>query len=207
MGSEMCIRDRAKTGEINVSQLVNSHSDIKWGIVGHNDVRKFRNVTNGYVAEQVLSLHCLEKTIRPIICIGESLEVSDKGEEAVRSFLKGQLMMLEQSSFRFLCGIAIVYQPIGSDVLDSNGIPERVLSLKEIQARCSMIRSIVTDLKDDFDGALAGAVSILYGGILGKNALNDIASQPDINGALIEFFGNDPQEFRQTLVELSLIHI
>ena len=69
-------KEGAYTGEVSARML--SDLGCRYAIVGHSERRRYHGETDALVAEKAKRL--LEEGITPILCVGEPLEVREKGE-------------------------------------------------------------------------------------------------------------------------------
>ena len=89
----------AYTGEVSASML--KSYGVEYCIVGHSERREYQKETNEEIHEKIKRL--LENDIKPILCIGETLEQRNNNqvEEVLRVELDSAL------ETKFLCSIAI----------------------------------------------------------------------------------------------------
>src|SRR5438105_9543308 len=75
----------AYTGEIAAGML--KEFSVRYVILGHSERRQFQGETDGLIAQKALAAHAA--ALKPIICVGESLEERESGQTEIR--LEGQL--------------------------------------------------------------------------------------------------------------------
>lgn len=164
----------AYTGEISVPML----KEIGCGycIVGHSERRTLFGETNEDVNLKVKAL-LAEKydPIKPIICVGESLDVRDDGTyiEFVDSQVKAALAGVSESEIK---DCVIAYEPIWAIGTGRTATPEQA---EEV---CRAIRDTVRGLYDDRS---ADDIRILYGGSMNEGNAESLLAQEDIDGGLI----------------------
>ena len=161
----------AYTGE--VSSVFLKELLCKYVVLGHSERREYFAETDAFINEKVLS--CLEANLRPILCIGESLEQRDAGqlEEVCRTQLEGGLANVGENK---IAEIVIAYEPIWAIGTGRTASPEQA------QEAHAFIRSVIADL---YDQAAADRVRIQYGGSMKPNNAAELMSQPDVDGGLV----------------------
>ena len=97
----------AYTGEISCEML--AEAGVKYVIIGHSERRRDNNETDTTVNRKVLA--ALQADLRPIICVGESLEMRDNDVtlDVVRMQVKTALRGVMQDQIR---RVGIAYEPI-----------------------------------------------------------------------------------------------
>ena len=171
----------AYTGEVSAEML---HSiGINYCLVGHSERREYFNESNAVLAEKINL--CLENHVTPLFCCGEPLNIREAGTQ--NSFVEVQL---EESLFHLPAAdiqrIILAYEPIWAI---GTG---KTASSAQAQEMHAHLRSI---LAKKYGEAIAGTVSILYGGsVKGSNA-REIFSQPDVDGGLVGGASLNADEF------------
>ena len=161
----------AYTGEVSCAQL----SDLGAGyvIIGHSERRQYYGETDASVNKKVLAT--LESPLRPIICVGESLDQREIGVtyDLVAMQVKAALYSVSAEQLR---RAIIAYEPIWAIGTGKTATPE------DAQDVCRHIRDVVRAL---YDEESARAVTIQYGGSMNENNAGVLLAQPDIDGGLI----------------------
>jgi triosephosphate isomerase len=135
---------------------------------------------------------CLSKSIVPIFCCGEPLNVREAGmqNEFVEKQLQESLFHLDAEAIQQL---VIAYEPIWAI---GTG---KTASSDQAQEMHAHLRAI---LANQFGKAVADNISILYGGsVKGSNA-KEIFSQPDVDGGLVGGASLIAEEFLQIIQSL-----
>ena len=151
----------AFTGEISAAML--SEMGVQFAIVGHSERREYFGETDETVNKRLLAAQAAGMT--PILCVGESKATRDAGQTEAWIFrqLEENLVGVDQSN------LIIAYEPIWAigtgDTCDS-GEANRIIGL---------IRSKLTNQD----------VPIQYGGSVKPANVDEIMSQPEIDGALV----------------------
>ena len=161
----------AYTGEISCEML--AEAGVKYVIIGHSERRRDNNETDSTVNKKVLA--ALEAGLKPIICVGESLEMRDNDVtlDVVRMQVKTALRGVMQDQIR---RVVIAYEPIWAIGTGYTATAEQAGEV------CEAIREVVRQL---YGARLARAVSILYGGSMNTANAAELLAQPDVDGGLI----------------------
>ena len=161
----------AFTGEISCKMLADA--GVKYVIIGHSERRRDFGDTDSIVNKKVLA--ALEAGLRPIICVGESLEMRDNDVtlEMVRMQVKTALRGVMQDQIR---RVTIAYEPIWAI---GTGYTATAEQANEV---CAEIRDVIRQL---YGARQARAVSILYGGSMNVSNARELLAQPDVDGGLI----------------------
>jgi triosephosphate isomerase len=176
-------RSGAFTGEISAAMLRDLY--VRYVVLGHSERRQYFGETDEIVNRKVRAAH--EAALRPIVCIGETLEQRDGGEvERVLSRqLRGSLANLESKE---LLETVVAYEPIWAIGTGRNATPEQA---EEAHA---FIRQVLGEISDS---ATAEKIRIQYGGSVKPDNAAELMSQPDIDGALVGGASLDPRSFAQ----------
>lgn len=187
-GSEMQlgaqdVHEREKgafTGGISASML---RGIVTYVIVGHSEVRRDRGDTDARVNAKLR--RALDVGLRPILCVGEALEVRHAGR--ADDFVRGQLRAaFADVSVGEAGHVAVAYEPIWAI---GTGVPARG---EDARATIGAIRDEVREL---FGAATAHAVRVLYGGSVTADTIAEFAEQPGIDGALVGGASLVPDQF------------
>ena len=161
----------AYTGEVS-AEMVKS-TGAKYVIIGHSERREYYHETPEILKEKVLL--ALQKGLKVIFCIGESLAEREAGKqnEVVKAELEGSVFNLTAEEFR---NIVIAYEPIWAIGTGKTATAEQA---EEIHA---YIRSTVAER---YGNEVAEQTSILYGGSCKASNAPELFAKPDIDGGLI----------------------
>jgi len=172
----------AFTGEISLPMLL--ETGINCCIVGHSERRQYFAETDETVNKKLHKLFS-EGDITPILCVGETLDQRDAGEQemVVRDQLRKDLEGLDESAVRKL---VIAYEPIWAIGTGRTATPDQA------QEMCSCIRGIVNEL---YGSGTADEVRIQYGGSVKPGNAAEILAMPDIDGALVGGASLKPRDF------------
>jgi len=179
----------AYTGETSPKLLENT--GVTYVIIGHSERRQMFAETDETVNKKVHS--ALKYELRPILCVGESLDIREKGttnlwvKDQVTNALKG--INNEQ-----MLDIIIAYEPIWAIGTGKTATPEQA------EETIKAIRDVVMDL---YNEEIANQVRILYGGSVNPDNIENLLEKENIDGALVGGASLDPSSYLQ-LVEAAL---
>ena len=161
----------AFTGEISPKMLADA--GVKYVIIGHSERRRDNNETDSTVNKKVLA--ALQAGLRPIICVGETLEMRDNDVtlDVVRMQIKTALRGVMHDQLR---RVTIAYEPIWAIGTGYTATAEQANEVNE---------AIRTVLRERYGARAARAVSILYGGSMNTSNAAELLAQPDVDGGLI----------------------
>jgi triosephosphate isomerase len=168
----MFYEDRgAYTGEISPGML--KSTGCEYVILGHSERRRYFGETNEIVNRKVKK--ALEFNLKPIICIGETLEEreSRKTFDVIEVQLNGALKGLSNGDMR---DVVIAYEPVWAIGTGKNATPEQA---EEVQ---KFIREFISGI---FNRDVADKLTIQYGGSVTPDNAYSLLSQPDVDGALV----------------------
>ena len=164
-------RSGAFTGEISAALLRDLF--VRYVILGHSERRILFGETDEIVNRKVQAAH--EATLRPIVCIGETLEQRDAGrvEEVLETQLRGSLAGL---SAKELHETVVAYEPVWAIGTGRNATPAQA------QQAHGFIRGVLAELCDQ---SSAERIRVQYGGSVKPSNARELMAQPDIDGALV----------------------
>src|SRR5437588_1806420 len=173
----------AFTGEISSALLRDLL--VRYVVLGHSERRTLFGETDEIVNRKVRAAH--EATLRPIVCVGETLAQRDKGnvEKILSIQLRGSLAGLGEKELQ---ETVIAYEPIWAIGTGRNATPQQA------QEAHAFIRKTLREMADD---TTAERVRIQYGGSVKPENARELMSQSDIDGALVGGASLDPRSFAQ----------
>ena len=162
----------AFTGEVAPPMLVGLCDYV---IIGHSERRQFFGETDESVGRKAAA--ALQHGLRPIICVGETLDERESGRaaEVIRRQVVAALTDLDPESTAGL--LTIAYEPvwaIGTGRAATPEIAEQIMG--------GAIGSTVAAV---LGADAASATPLLYGGSVNPANAADFAAVPSINGALV----------------------
>jgi triosephosphate isomerase (TIM) len=164
-------RSGAYTGEISVDML--KEIGVEYCVIGHSERREYFNETDESVNRKLKVL--LEEGITPILCVGESLEIREKGQE--QAFVCGQITAdFNGIPAELASKVVVAYEPIWAIGTGKTATPEQA------EEMCAFIRGLIQGLYDIPTGE---AMIIQYGGSMKPSNAEELLSKNDINGGLI----------------------
>jgi len=181
LGAQNCHWEErgAFTGEVSALQL--SSLGCSYIILGHSERRK-QGETSETVKNKVNSV--LESGLMPVLCIGESREQRDRGEE--QKVLEQQILeSLEGISQNKLKtkGLCIAYEPVWAI---GTGMP---CDPEEAQKMMLFIKKVVSGIYP------LDKIKILYGGSVNSKNAEEYIKESGYDGLLVGGSSLDPEEF------------
>lgn len=161
----------AFTGEVSADMLV--ELGVEYVVIGHSERRTYFGETDQTV--NLRTLKALEKGLKPIICVGETLEQRELGY--TETLLKYQTKMaLTNVTAEQLKNVVIAYEPIWAIGTGKTATTEQA---EEV---CKAIRECIAEV---YGTDTAEAVRIQYGGSVNAGNAAELFAQPDIDGGLV----------------------
>ena len=164
-------REGAFTGEISATMV--RDAGAAYAIIGHSERRTRFGETDLNVNRKLAA--ALGANLHPIVCIGETLEQRDANqtlEVLDRQVKEG----LDNVTADQVAHLVLAYEPVWAIGTGRNATPEQA---QEAHAH------IRTRLRQWFGADAAEACRILYGGSVKPENIASLASQPDVDGALV----------------------
>jgi triosephosphate isomerase len=170
----------AFTGEVAPGML--RDVGCAFAIVGHSERRALFGETSAFVARKAEA--CLRHGLRPIVCVGETLEEREAG----RTFAVVGAQLAESLSRvpgERAAQVVVAYEPVWAIGTGRTATPEIA---QEVHA---FVRG---ELRARF-GEAGEALRIQYGGSVKPENAATLLAQPDIDGALVGGASLDPESF------------
>ena len=161
----------AFTGEISGAML--KELKVEYVVVGHSERRQYFGETDETVNKRVAA--ALKNRIRPIVCVGETLEERETGkteEVLFRQITEG----LKGFKSRDFDKIVIAYEPVWAIGTGKTATKE------EADETIGFIRRTIAK---KFSPNIAEKVRIQYGGSMNPKNASELMSMPEIDGGLI----------------------
>ena len=160
----------AYTGEVAPSML--RDLGCTYVIVGHSERRALYGESSQVVADKFAA--ALEAGLRPILCVGETLEEREAGN--TESVINEQLTtVLTAVGIDALRTAVIAYEPVWAIGTGMTATPQQA---QDVHA---YIRGVLAEQSVD----IADAILILYGGSVKGDNAPGLFTMPDIDGGLI----------------------
>lgn len=162
----------AYTGEISAEMLLSVGA--KYCIVGHSERRQYFKETNEEVNKKAKKL--LEKDIKPIVCVGETLEQRNSNEmfNVISKQIEESLKDIE--TFYMQKDVVVAYEPVWAI---GTGVTATSIQAEEM---CRFIRETITKM---YGKSVAQKVRILYGGSVKPSNAKELLEMENIDGALV----------------------
>jgi triosephosphate isomerase len=161
----------AYTGEISGEMLADL--GVSYVIIGHSERREYYNETDNAINAKLKKAFALG--IKPILCVGEKLEVRENG--TTNNWIKGQLDVdLKDLTAEQVQELVIAYEPIWAIGTGKTATSEVA------NETCGFIRSYVQKL---YNKDVAAALRIQYGGSVKTGNIEELLSKDNIDGALV----------------------
>lgn len=175
----------AFTGEISVSML--EEIGVDFCIVGHSERRQYFGETDETVNKKLKKL--FEGPIRPILCVGESLEErdADKAFDVVGGQVKADLEGIDAADVKKL---VIAYEPIWAIGTGRTATPDQA------EEMCAFIRKTLIEL---YGEEVSDEVIIQYGGSVKPANATEIMNMDEIDGALVGGASLKPKDFMEII--------
>ena len=161
----------AFTGEVSADMLVDM--GVEYVIIGHSERRQYFGETDVTVNKKVIK--AIEKGLKPIVCVGESLEEREQGItiDLIRSQVKIAFMNVSAED---AAKCIIAYEPIWAIGTGKTATDEQANEV------CAAIRVVVRELYGD---SVADGLVIQYGGSVKPSNAAALFGMSDINGGLV----------------------
>ncbi|RSK23876.1 triose-phosphate isomerase [Hymenobacter metallilatus] len=173
LGAQNCHQKEsgAFTGEVSARMLQSMGAE--YVILGHSERRQYFQEDDELLSQKLKA--ALAAGLRPIFCVGESLETREADEtfSFIEKQLKDGLFHLSNEEFD---QVVIAYEPIWAI---GTGKTATSAQAQEVHA---FIREQIARA---YDAEAALNTSILYGGSANAQNARELFSQPDVDGGLI----------------------
>ena len=165
----------AHTGAVSASMA--AQAGAAWGLAGHSERRREFGDDDALVAGKVSRL--LEAGIRPVLCVGETLEEREEGllEAVLARQLAAVLGTVDAGD------LVYAYEPVWAIGTGRTASPEDAA-----QAHAIVRREVGRH------GEASDAV-ILYGGSVKPENIDELLAAPGVDGVLVGGASLDPQSF------------
>jgi triosephosphate isomerase len=168
---DLCEHDAgAYTGEVSGAML--REFGCRFVIVGHSERRNLYAEDNRQVAAKFIAAR--RAGLTPILCVGETLEQREQGE--TESIVGRQIdAVVGAAGVAALAEAVLAYEPVWAIGTGRNATPQQAQEVHAF-ARARLAAH---------DRALAGNLTILYGGSVKAANAAELFAMPDIDGGLI----------------------
>ncbi len=161
----------AYTGEISADML--KETGVEYVVVGHSERRQYFGETDQTV--NLRSLAAIKAGLKPIICVGETLEQRDLGY--TETLLKYQTKMaLTNVSAEELKNVVIAYEPVWAI---GTGV---TATADQADEGNGYVRAAIAEA---YGADVAETVTIQYGGSMNAGNAAELVSKVNVDGGLI----------------------
>ena len=161
----------AYTGEVSAQML--KSIKVEYVIIGHSERRQYFNETDDAIAKKLKK--AFEVGLKPILCVGETLEQREKGieVEVVTNQIKEDLKNLNNLE---VSNLIIAYEPIWAIGTGKTAT---------VEDANNMIKTIRKEVLNLYGEEVSEKIIIQYGGSVNINNAKELFAASDIDGALI----------------------
>ncbi len=165
----------AFTGEVSAPML--RSLGIDFVIIGHSERRKYFGETDDSVNKKLLAV--LKAGLKPLVCVGESLEEREAGEatKVVRRQIERGLAGASEE-------LILAYEPVWAIGTGVNATP----------AQASEMHAFIKKM--------VGDVPVLYGGSVTPENAGELACADGIDGFLVGGASLSPEKFSRIVSEV-----
>lgn len=161
----------AFTGEISAEML--KSVGCEYVILGHSERRTIYKESDELINSKVKK--ALEAGLKPIFCIGETLEERESG--VTNNVVKRQVTNgLKDISETSLTQIILAYEPVWAIGTGKTASPAQAQEVHKF------LRDLIAEI---YSETAAHNIIIQYGGSVKPDNANELLSQADIDGALV----------------------
>lgn len=164
------------TGELSAAML--KKLGVRLVLIGHSE-RRALGETNEEISKKIKAVSAAG--LKAVLCVGEPLNIRQKGLSAVKKFLAGQLKPVLSGKTETK-NLYIAYEPIWAI---GTGKACGAAAAAEIAAYLS---------------SLAGA-PVLYGGSVSAENAREFLSRPELSGLLVGGLSLKPKEFKKIILD------
>ena len=161
----------AYTGEVAPDMI--AECGVEYVILGHSERRQYFGETDESINKKVTQ--AFEHGLKPIICVGETLEQREQGitEDLVRLQTKIALKDISKEDAK---KAVIAYEPVWAI---GTGKTATSVQAEEV---CAAIRRVLSEI---YDEETAGEIRIQYGGSVNAGNAAELFAMPNIDGGLV----------------------
>lgn len=161
----------ARTGEVSGQML--SEFGVEYVLVGHSERRQLYHESDEQVYERVIA--ALGAGLKPILCVGETLEERDAGrsEDVVLRQVGYVMARLEPGQRQQM---TIAYEPVWAIGTGLTASPQ------DAQDTHAGIRKLISEKAS---AEVAEAIRIQYGGSANAKNAPELSACPDVDGFLV----------------------
>ena len=171
----------AYTGEVSAQML--KSINVEYVIIGHSERRQYFGETDETVNKKIKS--AFENNLKPIVCVGETLEQREKGT-TIDVITKQTELALDGLTNEQVENIIIAYEPIWAIGTGKTATSEDANNA---------IKSIRDKICQIYGQNVSERVIIQYGGSVKSTNAKELFEMSDIDGGLVGGASLDAKEF------------
>jgi len=159
------------TGELSPGMILTTGA--QYAIIGHSERRQYFGETDEWVNRRLRK--ALERGLKPIVCVGESLSERDSGKttEVVGRQTRKALDGVTSTE---ILNVTLAYEPVWAIGTGRTATPEQAREVHKF------IRGLVAEI---YGPDTAAALRILYGGSVKADNIKALMAEPELDGALV----------------------
>ena len=171
----------AYTGEVSGKML--KSIGVEYVIIGHSERRQYFNETDETVNKKIKK--AFEEGLKPIVCVGETLEQREAGETE-KVITKQTELALQGLTNEQAENTIIAYEPIWAIGTGKTATAEDANE---------SIKTIRKEIEENYGKDVAECVIIQYGGSVKSTNAKELFTTSDIDGGLVGGASLKPEEF------------
>ena len=171
----------AYTGEISAKML--KSINVEYVIIGHSERRQYFNEKDETVNKKIKE--AIENGLKPIVCVGETLEQRDEGT-TIDIITNQTKLALEGLTDEQVANTIIAYEPIWAIGTGKTATSE------DAQKAIKSIRDKICQI---YGQNVSDRVIIQYGGSVKSSNAKELFEMSDIDGGLVGGASLKPDEF------------
>lgn len=161
----------AYTGEISAKML--KSIGVEYVIIGHSERRQYFAETDETVNKKIKK--AFENDLKPIVCVGETLEEREKGEH-IEIVTKQTRLALEGLTNDEVKNTIVAYEPIWAIGTGKTATSDDANE---------MTKKIREEISKNYGNDTAECVIIQYGGSVKSGNAKELFTKSDIDGGLV----------------------
>lgn len=171
----------AHTGAVSAPMAADAGA--AWGLAGHSERRREFGDSDGLVAVKTERL--LDAGLRPILCVGETLDERDEGR--LGAVLDRQVStVLSELPEQRRRRLVFAYEPVWAIGTGRTASPE------DAAGAHAVVREAVADATD---AEFADAAVVIYGGSVKPHNVEELLAADGVDGALVGSASLEPDDF------------
>ena len=161
----------AYTGEVSGKML--KSIGVEYVIIGHSERRQYFAETDETVNKKIKA--ALANELKPIVCVGETLEQREAGK-AIEVITEQTKLAMQDLTKEQISNIMIAYEPIWAIGTGKTATSEDANNA---------IKSIRQEIEKLYDTQTAQNIILLYGGSVKADNSKELFTTSDIDGGLV----------------------